>query len=81
VDGEDSFQICRAAANILNMQAQTVNKGWSSSFGGVGMGLTPSHKKAACCKMLYMASKLKTKLNSVACSPQANYTDRATAAC
>jgi hypothetical protein len=27
------------------------------------------------------STKLKTKLNSVAFSPQANYTDRATAAC
>jgi hypothetical protein len=29
----------------------------------------------------YLIIKLKTKLNSVALSPQANYTDRATAAC
>jgi hypothetical protein len=29
----------------------------------------------------YSPSTTKTKLNSVACSPQANYTDRAAAAC
>jgi hypothetical protein len=32
-------------------------------------------------KVVYKIYKLKTKLNSVAFSPQANYTDRATAAC
>jgi len=31
-DGVDSFQIQRVAANMLNKQSQTADRGWSSSF-------------------------------------------------
>jgi hypothetical protein len=37
----DGLQIWRIAANILNKQSQTVDKGWSSSF-GVGRGANNS---------------------------------------
>jgi hypothetical protein len=33
-DGGDALQFWRAAANILNKQSQTADKGWSSSLGG-----------------------------------------------
>jgi hypothetical protein len=33
-DGRNGLQIWRVAANILNKQSLTANKGWSSSFGG-----------------------------------------------
>jgi hypothetical protein len=43
-DGEDGLQIWRVAANLLNKQSRTADKGWSSSW-GLGMGLkTPLHK-------------------------------------
>jgi hypothetical protein len=34
-DGGDGFQIWRAAANILNKQSRTADKGW---FSGLGVG-------------------------------------------
>jgi hypothetical protein len=40
-DGEDSFQIRRVAANILNKQSRTTDKGWSFSL-GVGRGANNS---------------------------------------
>jgi hypothetical protein len=36
-DGGDGLQIWMVAANILNKESWTVDKGWSSSF-GVGRG-------------------------------------------
>jgi hypothetical protein len=36
-DGGVALQVWRVAANILNKQSQTANKGWSSSL-GVGRG-------------------------------------------
>jgi hypothetical protein len=33
-DGGDSLQIWRVAANILNKQSRTADRGWSSSLGG-----------------------------------------------
>jgi hypothetical protein len=44
-DGGDGLQ--RVAANIMNKQSLTADKGWSSSWGGGGgMGLAiPRHKK------------------------------------
>jgi hypothetical protein len=36
-DGEDTLQAWRIAANILNKQLRTADKGWSSSL-GVGRG-------------------------------------------
>jgi hypothetical protein len=36
-DGGDALQIWRVAANILNKQSRTADKGWSSSL-GVGRG-------------------------------------------
>jgi hypothetical protein len=45
-DGKDSLQHWRLAANILNKQPPTNDKGWSSSL-GVGHGTNnPSQKKA-----------------------------------
>jgi hypothetical protein len=41
VDGGDSLQIWREAANILNNQLWTADKGWSSSL-GVGRGANNS---------------------------------------
>jgi hypothetical protein len=35
--GADGLQIWKVAANILNKQSRTANKGWSSSL-GVGRG-------------------------------------------
>jgi hypothetical protein len=32
-DGGDSLQFLRVAANILNKQSRTADKGWSSSLG------------------------------------------------
>jgi hypothetical protein len=32
-DGGDGLQVWRVAANILNKQSRTVDKGWSSGFG------------------------------------------------
>jgi hypothetical protein len=32
-DGGDSLQMWRVAANIVNKQSQTADKGWSSSLG------------------------------------------------
>jgi hypothetical protein len=34
LDGGDTFQVWRVAANILNKQSRTADKGWSSSLGG-----------------------------------------------
>jgi len=39
--GGDGLQIWRVAANILNKQVQTVDKGWSPSLGG-GWGVNSS---------------------------------------
>jgi hypothetical protein len=55
--GEEGLHIWRAAANILNKQPQTVDKGvvlqlWGSA-GGV---TTPRRKKLGCYKMLHSAS-------------------------
>jgi hypothetical protein len=36
-DGGDGLQIWRVAANILNKQTRTADKGWASSL-GVGLG-------------------------------------------
>jgi hypothetical protein len=40
-DGGDGLQIWRVAANILNKQSRTVDKGWSSNL-GVGRGANNS---------------------------------------
>jgi hypothetical protein len=40
-DGGDGLQIWRVAANILNKQSRTAEKGWSSSL-GVGRGANNS---------------------------------------
>jgi hypothetical protein len=40
-DGRDGLQVWRVAANILNKQLQTVDKGWSSSL-QVGCGANKS---------------------------------------
>jgi hypothetical protein len=47
-DGGDALQFWREAANILNKQSRTADKGWSSSLGlGVGL-ITPRRKKQTC---------------------------------
>jgi len=38
VDGGDSLRIKMVVAHVLNQQAQTVDKGWSSRLWGVGKG-------------------------------------------
>jgi hypothetical protein len=44
-DGGDGLRMWSVAANILNKQSRTTDKGWSSGF-GVKRGLkTPQHKK------------------------------------
>jgi hypothetical protein len=43
-DGGDGLQIWRVAANILNKQSQTADKGWSSIL-GLRVGLTTPHLK------------------------------------
>jgi hypothetical protein len=40
-DGGDSLQFWRVAANLLNKQSRTADKGWSSSL-GVGLGANNS---------------------------------------
>jgi hypothetical protein len=40
-DGGDGHQIWRVAANILNKQSRTANRGWSSGL-GVGRGTNNS---------------------------------------
>jgi hypothetical protein len=41
-DGGEGLQIWRVAANILNKQSRTADKGWSPSL---GVGLTTHHCK------------------------------------
>jgi hypothetical protein len=40
-DGGDGLQVWRVAANILNKQSRTAEKGWSSNW-GVGRGANNS---------------------------------------
>jgi hypothetical protein len=51
-DGGDGLQIWRVAANTLNKQSQTIDKGWFYSWRGLGEGLTTLHHKKECYKML-----------------------------
>jgi hypothetical protein len=44
-DGGDALQLWREAANILNKQSRTADKGWSSGLGELGVGLTTPHRK------------------------------------
>jgi hypothetical protein len=43
-DGGDALQLRRVAANILNKQSRTAEKGWSSSL-GVGHGANNSSQE------------------------------------
>jgi hypothetical protein len=43
-DGVDGLQIWRVAANILNKQSRTADKGGPPSW-GLGVGLTTPHRK------------------------------------
>jgi hypothetical protein len=43
-DGGNGFQIWRAAANILNKQSRTSDKGWSSRLAGLEVELTTQLK-------------------------------------
>jgi hypothetical protein len=48
---EGSPLVTGVAANILNKQSRTADKGWSSSL-GLGVGLTTPHRKHFyCCEM------------------------------
>jgi hypothetical protein len=55
-DGGEGLQIWRVAANILNKQLRTADKGW---LGGWAGGLTTPHrKKETRYEMLQRASEL-----------------------
>ena len=56
-DGEDDIQIRKAAANTLNEQWRTADKGWSCSF-GLGETLKTHLKNVPCYKTLHKASYL-----------------------
>jgi hypothetical protein len=43
-DGGNTLQVWRVAANILNKQSQTADKGWLSSL-GIGRGAPTPHRK------------------------------------
>jgi hypothetical protein len=44
VDGGDALQIWEEAANVLNKQSRTAEKGWPPAW-GLGVGLTTLHHK------------------------------------
>jgi hypothetical protein len=44
-DGEDGLQIWRVAANILNKQSRTADKGGGPPAWELGVGLTTPHRK------------------------------------
>jgi hypothetical protein len=57
-DAADGLQIWRLAANILNKQSRTADKGNALAWGS-GEGLTTPHrkkKKKTCYEMLHRAS-------------------------
>jgi len=47
---EELPPIWRVAANILNKQSRTADKGWSSSLGVGRDAETPRRKKVPCCE-------------------------------
>jgi len=56
---EERPSVWRVAANILNKQSRTADKGWSSSLGGLGEVLTTPHRKnISCYEMFSRASDL-----------------------
>jgi hypothetical protein len=57
VDGGDGLQIWRVAANILNKQSRTADRGWPSSL-GFGQGdKHPTVKPLIFNEMFYRASE------------------------
>jgi hypothetical protein len=57
-DRGDGLQIGRVAANKLNKQSRTDDRGWPSSL-GVGQGLTTSTiNNFICCKLFATASEM-----------------------
>jgi hypothetical protein len=57
-DGRDGLQLWRLAANILNKQPRSNDKGWSPAW-DLGMGLTTLHrKKQTCYEKSHRASDL-----------------------
>jgi hypothetical protein len=54
----NGLRIWRVAANTLNKQSRTAEKGWSSSWGLGEVLTTPHHKKLPCYEPLYKASDL-----------------------
>jgi hypothetical protein len=53
-DGGEGLQIRRVAANILNKQSRTADRGWSYSS-CVGQGRTTAQYEPACYEMLHRA--------------------------
>jgi hypothetical protein len=50
--GGDGLEVWRVAANILNKQSRTTDRGWSSSL-GVERGLTTPHRKILTCYVTF----------------------------
>jgi hypothetical protein len=74
-DEGDGHQIWRVAANVLNKQSWTADKGWSSSL-GVGEGLTtPRRKIPACYETLgpWDLQALMNKLTKLRVPQKANF--------
>jgi hypothetical protein len=54
--GGDGLQVWRVAANILNMQSRTTDKGRSSSL-GVGKGLTTTERRKQAVTKYYTGAR------------------------
>ena len=50
---EERRPVWRVAANILNKQSRTADKGWSYGFGGLGEVLTNPYCKNVSCYELF----------------------------
>jgi hypothetical protein len=58
VDRGNGLQMWRVAANILNKQSRTADRGWPSSS-GFGGGLTTLHRqKTMCCEIFTRSAEL-----------------------
>jgi hypothetical protein len=57
VDGGDGLQMCKVAANIMNKQSQTADKGGTPAR-ELGVGLKTHHKKITLLQMLCRVSDL-----------------------
>jgi hypothetical protein len=63
-NGGESHQIWRVAANTLNKQSRTADRGLYSSF-GVGRGLATSHRKKSVCYETLDTAYVRALLNAV----------------